>query len=229
MSRPIKILLVDDEEDILEFMSYDLSKEGYDVSKATSGKDAINKALKIVPDVIILDIMMPKMDGIEACTIMRENPQLKNSMIIFLTARNETFTQVSALDAGGDDFITKPVKSNVLKSRIKALMRRHPDFQDNAAEDLLYLGDMIIDKEKYRVTIKGQDITLAKKEFELLMLLTSRPGKVFQRAEILSQVWGREVIVGDRTIDVHIRKLREKLGKGYIKTLKGVGYKFKTP
>ncbi len=228
MTKKAKILIVDDEPDILEFLSYDLDKEGYQVKKANSGQKALDVAQSFVPDLIILDIMMPQMDGIETCTLLRKEDALSDTIILFLTARSESFTQISALDAGGDDFVTKPIKTNVLLSRIKALLRRHPSFQKKESSSrILKVGDLEIDQEQYKVTINGKDIALAKKEFDLLLLLSSKPGKVFKRAEILVKVWGAEVIVGDRTIDVHIRKLREKLGKGHIKTLKGVGYKLK--
>jgi two-component system alkaline phosphatase synthesis response regulator PhoP len=227
MSSDIKVLIVDDEEDILEFVSYNLSKEGYQIEIANDGKSAIEKAEQFAPDLIILDIMMPGMDGIEVCTLLRENKDFKNTLIVFLTARSESFTQVSALESGGDDFITKPVKPNVLKSRVKALIRRHYRFQNKNQQEILKFGDLEIDREEFQVSVKGKEVSLAKKEFDLLTLLVSKPGKVFKREEILRQVWGREVIVGDRTIDVHIRKVREKIGSDYIKTYKGVGYKFK--
>lgn len=227
MSNEVTVLIVDDEEDILEFVSYNLSKEGYKILTAANGKEALSIAEEHRPELIILDIMMPGMDGIEVCHMLRENKELNNTLIVFLSARNESFTQVSALEAGGDDYITKPIKPNVLKSRVKALIRRHYKFQNENQETLLKFDNLIIDQEEFRVTLKGKEINLAKKEFDLLNLLVSKPGKVFKREEILSQVWGREVIVGDRTIDVHIRKLREKLGDGLIKTYKGVGYKFK--
>lgn len=227
MSKDIQILIVDDEEDILEFVSYNLSKDGYDIITANNGKDALKLAGEHLPEVIILDIMMPGMDGIEVCHNLRENKDLNNTLVVFLTARSESFTQVSALESGGDDYITKPIKPNVLKSRIKALVRRHYKFQNQNQDMVLKFDDLVIDQEEFRVTLKDVDISLAKKEFDLLNLLVSKPGKVFKREEILSQVWGKEVIVGDRTIDVHIRKLREKLGSEYIKTYKGVGYKFK--
>lgn len=227
MSNDVTVLIVDDEEDILEFVSYNLSKEGYNILTAANGKEALSIALEHRPELIILDIMMPGMDGIEVCHQLRENKDLNNTLIVFLSARNESFTQVSALEAGGDDYITKPIKPNVLKSRVKAIIRRHYKFQNENQETLLKFGDLVIDQEEFRVSLKGKEVNLAKKEFDLLNLLVSKPGKVFKREEILSQVWGREVIVGDRTIDVHIRKLREKLGSDCIKTYKGVGYKFK--
>ncbi|MEL6123329.1 MAG: response regulator transcription factor [Bacteroidota bacterium] len=231
MDKPdkIKILIVDDEEDILEFLSYNLSKEGYNIKVASNGKKAVRLAQKWVPELIILDVMMPEMDGIEVCTALREVDDLDHTLIVFLTARNESFTHISALESGGDDFINKPIKPNVLKSRIKALVRRHYKFQHQNEQETnsATFGDLTIDYDEFKVMLKELEIPLAKKEFHLLSLLASKPGKVFKRKEILNQVWGREVIVGDRTIDVHIRKLREKIGKGYIKTLKGVGYKFK--
>ncbi len=227
MNNDIKILIVDDEEDILEFVSYNLSKEGYEIRTANNGKEAIKIAGEFLPEIIILDIMMPNMDGIEVCTHLRENKDLINTLIVFLTARNESFTQVSAFESGGDDFITKPVKPNVLKSRVKALIRRHYKFQNQNQDKVLKFDDLMIDQEEFRVVLKDEEINLAKKEFDLLSLLVSKPGKVFKREEILSQVWGKEVIVGDRTIDVHIRKLREKIGSDFIQTYKGVGYKFR--
>lgn len=227
MNNDIKVLIVDDEEDILEFVSYNLSKEGYEIKTANNGATAIEVANDFTPDLIILDIMMPGMDGIEVCTLMRENKALNNTLIVFLTARNESFTQVSALESGGDDYITKPIKPNVLKSRVKALIRRHYRFQNKNQDTILKFANLMIDQEEFRVTLDDNEISLAKKEFDLLSLLVSKPGKVFKREEILSQVWGKEVIVGDRTIDVHIRKLREKIGSDFIQTYKGVGYKFK--
>lgn len=222
-----RILIVDDEEDILEFVSYNLSKDGYDIRTANNGNDAIEIAESFAPDLIILDIMMPGMDGIEVCTHIREQKSLNNTLIVFLTARSESFTQVSALESGGDDYITKPIKPNVLKSRVKAIIRRHFRFQNENQETLLQFDNLTVYQEEFRVTLDGVDVNLAKKEFDLLNLLVSKPGKVFKREEILGKVWGREVIVGDRTIDVHVRKLREKIGKEFIQTYKGVGYKFK--
>lgn len=224
----IKILIVDDEEDILEFVSYNLSKENYQIKTSATGDEAIEIATNWQPELIILDVMMPGMDGIEVCQFLRQKPELNNTLILFLSARNESFTQVSALDAGADDYVTKPVKPNILKSKIKSLIRRHYKFQNKNQDTIIEFNGLTIDREEMRVTLKGNDITLAKKEFDLLSLLVSKPGKVFKREEILNLVWGRDVIVGDRTIDVHIRKLREKLGSGYIKTYKGVGYKFKS-
>lgn len=227
MESSAKILLVDDEEDILEFLRYNLKKEDYEIETAVEGNEAIEKAYSFKPDLIILDIMMPDMDGIEVCNRLREDELFKDTLIAFLTAKSESFTQVAALDTGGDDYITKPIKPNVFKSRVKALLRRHIKNQrnDQTATELTF-GDLRINKEEYTVYNKEDKVVLAKKEFNLLALLTSKPGKVFKREEILSEVWGKDVIVGDRTIDVHIRKLREKLGKGYIQTYKGIGYKF---
>ncbi len=227
MDYQAKILLVDDEEDILEFLKYNLKKENYNIETANEGNEAIEKAYSFKPDLIILDIMMPDMDGIEVCNRLREDDVFRDTLIAFLSAKSESFTQVAALDNGGDDYITKPIKPNVFKSRVKALLRRHVKNQRselNAPE--LVFGNLRIDKEKYLVHMEEEKISLAKKEFNLLVLLTSKPGKVFKREEILAEVWGKEVIVGDRTIDVHIRKLREKIGKDYIQTYKGIGYKF---
>lgn len=220
-----KILLVDDEPDILDFLSYNLKKEGYTVFTANNGVEAIEKAKKELPHLIVLDVMMPEMDGIETCRQIREIPSLNNSVITFLTARNEEYTQISGFDVGADDFITKPIKPRVFLSRVKALLRRYKSDKP-VASVIIDLGDIKIDNEKHMVYKNGVAIELPKKEFNLLSLLSSKPGKVFKRENILDLVWGDEVVVGDRTIDVHIRKLREKLGEDYIKTVKGVGYKF---
>jgi len=220
-----KILLVDDEPDILEFMEYNLKKEGFQTFLAKNGQEAIDIAAKEKPNLIILDIMMPVMDGIEACRILRNNPELKNTMITFLTARNEDYSQIAGFDVGADDYISKPIKPRVLISRIKALMRR---VNGSVSEDLVKIGNLEIDREKYTVTYNDLELTFPRKEFELLSLLISKPGKVFTRDEIMTRVWGDDIIVGDRTIDVHIRKIREKLGDESIKTIKGVGYKFDT-
>lgn len=217
-----KILLVDDEPDILEFLSYNLRKENFEVFTADNGKAGIEIALKENPDLIILDVMMPEMDGIETCTEIRKNPKLKNKLVAFLTARNEDYTQIAGFDAGADDYIQKPIRPKVLISRVKALLRRTLEQTETAID----IAGLHIDREKYFVRKDGQQIILPKKEFELLLLLVSKPGKVFTREEILEKVWGEEVIVGNRTIDVHIRKLREKLGNEYFHTVKGVGYKF---
>jgi two-component system, OmpR family, alkaline phosphatase synthesis response regulator PhoP len=221
-----KILLVDDEPDILEFVKYNLEKEGYEVFTASNGYDAIEIAAKEIPALVVIDVMMPGMDGVEACVRIRENPKLQNTLIAFLTARNEDYTQIAGFDAGADDYITKPIKPRVLISRIKALLRRSTAIGGDAATEPQELGGIVIDRDKYAIYKDGVEINLPKKEFELLALLASKPGNVFQRNIILDMVWGGDVIVGDRTIDVHIRKLREKLGDDYIKTIKGVGYKF---
>jgi two-component system, OmpR family, alkaline phosphatase synthesis response regulator PhoP len=222
-----KILLVDDEPDILEFVKYNLEKEGYEVLTANSGVEAIEIAEKVIPDLIVVDVMMPGMDGVETCVRMRENKKLDDTIITFLTARNEDFTQIAGFDAGADDYITKPIKPRVLVSRIKALLRRSSGTAESV-EPNKDLGGIVIDRNKYSVSKEGVEIDLPKKEFELLALLASKPGNVFTRDVILDRVWGGEVVVGDRTIDVHVRKLREKLGEDIIKTIKGVGYKFDT-
>jgi len=218
------ILVVDDELDILEFVGYNLRKEGYIVLTANNGLAAIEIAQEKTPDLVILDVMMPDMDGIETCERMRAIPKLTNTIITFLTARSEDYSQIAGLEAGADDYITKPIRPKVLLSRVKALLRRRVVSDDFS--NILELGDIIINKEKHTVLYKNLKVELAKKEFKLLELLTSKPGKVFTRQEILENVWGLEVVVGDRTIDVHIRKLREKINDQYIKTVKGVGYKF---
>ncbi len=220
-----KILLVDDEPDILEFLGYNLKKEGYNVYTANNGKEAIAVAKKENPHVIILDVMMPDMDGIETCREIRELPGLKDVMIAFLTARNEDYSQIAGFEVGADDYINKPIKPRVLVSRIKALLRRSTVVENSSAEKI-DMGGIKIDRERYLIVKDGVEINLPKKEFELLALLASKPGKVFTREVILERVWGGEVVVGDRTIDVHIRKLREKLGEDFIKTVKGIGYKF---
>ena len=223
----IKILLVDDEPDILDFVSYNLKTEGYKVATATSGKSGVAKAKEFKPDLILLDVMMPEMDGIEACDQIRRLPGLENTIIAFLTARGEDYSQVAGFDAGADDYITKPVKPKVLISRLKALLRRRPA-PEQVVPSKMEFSDLIIDPERYHVEISGNVIELPRKEFELLSLLASKPGKVFTREEIMDRIWGTVVIVGGRTIDVHIRKLREKIGDDRIKTVKGVGYKFET-
>lgn len=221
-----KILVVDDEPDILEFLRYNLEKEGYEVATASNGEDGIALAEKNKPDLIILDIMMPKLDGVEVCRQLRSKPQFKNTIITFLTAREEDYSQIAALDVGGDDYITKPIRPRVFLSRVKALLRRSERTEEKEGEDIINVGGLIIDRERVSVNKDGELIALAKKEFELLQLLVSKPGKVFSREEIFNKVWGTDVIVGNRTIDVHIRKLREKIGDHYIKTIKGIGYKF---
>ena len=220
-----KILLVDDEPDILEFLKYNLTKEGYKVYTSLNGRDAIDMAQAFKPNLIILDVMMPEMDGIETCRELRQIDSLKNTIIIFLTARSEDYSQIAGFEAGADDYITKPIKPRVLSSKIKALMRRFT-IQGNEVDPIIKVGDFTIDKEKYLIYRGGKEIVLPKKEFELFMLLASKPNKVFTRDEIFANIWGNNVIVGDRTIDVHIRKLREKVGEDAIATLKGVGYKF---
>ncbi len=221
----IKILVVDDEPDILEFISYNLKKENFKVKTATNGKEALAQIEKRMPDLIILDIMMPEMDGIELCHLIRSKKKYEHIIIAFLTARSEDFTQIAALDMGGDDFIQKPIKPRLLLSRIKALLRRQAK-TPGAQKKVIKIGDLTIDKEAVRVVYKNKKIEFAKKEFKLLYLLASKPGKVFTREEIFNKIWGSDVIVGNRTIDVHIRKIREKLGDKFIKTVKGIGYKF---
>jgi len=222
--KDIKILLVDDEPDILEIVGYNLSNEGYQVITAENGLEGVKKAKKERPHLIILDVMMPEMDGIEACEIIRKNPDLKDILISFLTARGEDYSQVAGFDAGADDYITKPIKPKVLVSKVKALLRRFKE-QDVENENVK-IGNLVINREEYKIILEGTEIVLPRKEFELLSLLASKPGKVFKREEILDKVWGNDVIVGGRTIDVHIRKLREKIGDDSFKTIKGVGYKF---
>jgi len=223
----IKILCVDDEPDILEILKYNLSNVGYDIYLANDGLSAIKKAKEIIPNLIIMDVMMPKMDGIQACENLRANEKFNDTIIMFLTARGEDFSHVAAYEAGADDYVTKPVKPKILISKVKGLLRRFKKVTDNDIA-IIELNDIIIDKEKYKVYISGNNLDLPRKEFELLYLLASKPDKVFKREKIMEIVWGGEVVVGDRTIDVHIRKLREKLGDKYIKTTKGVGYKFVT-
>ncbi len=218
------ILLVDDEPDILEIVGYNLTDEGYKVVTAENGLEAIKKAKKIKPQLIILDVMMPEMDGIEACEKIRKLPDLEDTVITFLTARGEDYSQVAGFDAGADDYITKPIRPKVLVSKVKALLRRFKKEEGNS--EALKIGELIINRDEYKVIHNKKELILPRKEFELLSLLASKPGKVFKREDILHQVWGEEVIVGGRTIDVHIRKLREKIGDDSFKTIKGVGYKF---
>lgn len=222
----IKILIVDDEPDILEFLQYNLEKEGFEVHTAPNGEKGIEAARSVMPDLIILDIMMPKMDGVEVCRRLRSDPAFDKTIITFLTAREEDYSQIAALDVGGDDYITKPIRPRVFLSRINALLRRSDRTDHDLDDGVVKIGDLSINRERFVVQRRGLDIELAKKEFELLSLLISKPGKVFSREEIFNKVWGTDVIVGNRTIDVHIRKLREKLGDEYIKTIKGIGYKF---
>ena len=224
--KDIKILLVDDEPDILEILSYNLSAEGYEVFTAKNGVEGVAKAKKKEPHLIILDVMMPEMDGIEACEIIRQTPGLENTIITFLTARSEDYSQVAGFDAGADDYITKPIKPKVLVSKVKALLRRLKEEDEAVLDDIVKVGNIIINREEYKIINNGEELTLPRKEFELLALLTSKPNKVFKREVILDKVWGNEVVVGGRTIDVHIRKLREKIGDDNFKTVKGVGYKF---
>lgn len=218
------ILLVDDEPDILEIIGYNLTAEGYQVVTAKNGIEAISKAKKHKPKLIVLDVMMPEMDGMEACEKLREIPELSETVITFLTARDEDYSQVAGFEAGADDYITKPIKPKVLLSKVKSLLRRFKDGDESVPN--LKLGDITINREEYKISVGKQEMILPRKEFELLSLLASKPGKVFTRADILDKVWGNEVIVGGRTIDVHIRKLREKIGDNKFKTIKGVGYKF---
>ncbi len=227
----LKILLVDDEDDILEFISYNLEKEGFTVFTANNGKEALKIAEKNQPHLILLDLMMPEMDGITTCEEIRKIPVLQHTLIAFLTARGEDYSQIAGFEAGADDYITKPIRPKVLVSRVKALLKRlGPAITETEAphtENTLTFGELVIDKERYLVKIGHEEMVLPRKEFELLSLLVSKPGKVFTREEIYFSVWGDNVVVGDRTIDVHIRKLREKIGNDYIKTLKGIGYKFR--
>lgn len=222
-NKDIKILLVDDDADILEIVGFNLEAENYQVYTAKNGKEALTIAKKETPNLVILDVMMPEMDGIETCEHMRKLPELSNTIITFLTARGEDYSQVAGFDVGADDYITKPIKPKLLVSKVKALLRRVKE--DAAAEDILRIGDIEINREEYKIVKDNQEIILPRKEFELFYLLASKPGKVFKREEILDKVWGNEVIVGGRTIDVHIRKLREKIGDELFKTIKGVGYK----
>jgi two-component system alkaline phosphatase synthesis response regulator PhoP len=226
-----KILLVDDEVDILEFISYNLEKEGYKVYTAQNGAEAIKVAEKTLPDLIILDVMMPEMDGIAACEEIRRIPSLQQTIIAFLTARGEDYSQIAGFEAGADDYITKPIRPKVLVSRVKALLKRTSTAGSAPTVVIenthtVVIGNLVIDKERYLILKDGAEMILPRKEFELLSLLVSKPGKVFTREEIYYSVWGDNVVVGDRTIDVHIRKLREKIGNDQIKTLKGIGYKF---
>lgn len=221
--KDIKILLVDDEPDILEIVGYNLIQEGYQVVTASNGKEAVQKARRELPHLIIMDVMMPEMDGMEACEQIRNIPELSHVIITFLTARSEDYSLVAGFEAGADDYIAKPIKPKVLVSKVKALLRRLKE--EDQPSDVLRVGDIEVNREEYKIVKEGQEIILPRKEFELFYLLASKPGKVFKREEILDKVWGNEVVVGGRTIDVHIRKLREKIGDDYFKTIKGVGYK----
>lgn len=222
-TNQIKILLVDDEPDILEIVSYNLKKEGYDIYTAENGLEAVSQAKKVQPHLILLDVMMPEMDGVEACEKIRELPELGEVIISFFTARGEDYSQVAGFDAGADDYITKPIKPKLLISKIKSLLRR---IKEEGSTNNTQLGGITIDRDEYLIIKDGTKIILPRKEFELFSLLTSKPGKVFNREAIMKKVWGSDVVVGDRTIDVHIRKLREKIGDDFFKTVKGVGYKF---
>lgn len=223
--KDICILLVDDEPDIIEIIRYNLSAEGYKIATAENGKEALKVAKREKPHLIILDVMMPEMDGIETCHQLRQEPDLKETVIAFLTARGEDFSQMAGFDAGADDYITKPIKPKILTSKVKSLLRR---FKDNGGmtSDILVIGDLTINRDEYKIVKDEEEIMLPRKEFELLYLLASQPGRVYKRDEILEKVWGNEVVVGGRTIDVHIRKLREKIGDESFQTIKGVGYKF---
>ena len=223
--KDIKILLVDDEPDILEIVGYNLSQEGYSIVTATNGKEAIAMAKKDHPQLIIMDVMMPEMDGMEACENIRKIPELSNTLITFLTARSEDYSQVAGFEAGADDYISKPIKPKLLVSKVKALLRRLKG-DENKNPETIIVGSIVINREEYKIIKDNVEIVLPRKEFELFYLLASKPGKVFKREEILDKIWGNDVIVGGRTIDVHIRKLREKIGDEYFKTTKGVGYKF---
>ncbi|MES2110613.1 MAG: response regulator transcription factor [Bacteroidota bacterium] len=220
-----KILIVDDEPDILELIEYNLKKEGYQVFLARNGQEAVAEAKRSLPDLIVLDIMMPKMDGIEACRIMRTMPEFKNTFMVFLTARSEEYSEIAGFNVGADDYIAKPIKPRALVSRINAILRRNAPAED-VTDNKLEIGDLVIDREAYLVFQRGNKVVLAKKEFELLYLLASKPGKVYTREVILKNIWEDSVVVTNRTIDVHIRKLREKLGDDCVATVKGVGYKF---
>ncbi len=222
--KQTRILLVDDEPDILEILEYNLTLEGYQITTAKNGLEALKKATDWKPHLVLLDVMMPEMDGIETCEKLRSSKKLSDLLIVFLTARSEDYSQVAGLEAGADDYITKPIKPKVLMSKIKALLRRFKD--DEQTSQLVEAGDLVINREEYKIVYQGQEIILPRKEFELISLLASKPNKVFEREEILSRVWGNEVVVGGRTIDVHIRKLREKIGDQHFKTVKGVGYKY---
>ncbi|MEM9859625.1 MAG: response regulator transcription factor [Bacteroidota bacterium] len=219
-----KVLVVDDEESILELLKYNLEKQGYEVKTANNGFDGVEKARKFQPDLILLDIMMPDQDGVETCRQIREVPELSNVFIIFLTARSEEYSEIAAFDVGADDYITKPIKPRALMSRISALFRR--DSKKKTVTSQISLGGLLIDRSSYTINMEGEEITLPKKEFELLYFLAQNPNKVFGRDELLQNIWGSDVYVLARTVDVHIRKVREKIGDDFIKTVKGVGYKF---
>ena len=222
--KDIKILLVDDEPDVIEIIRYNLDQKGYKIYTASDGKEALNKAKKNIPNLIIMDVMMPQMDGIEACEQLRNDIRFNDTIIMFLTARGEDYSYVAAFDAGADDYVTKPIKPKIIVSKVKALLRRLK--KEEQTQEKIQIGKLIIDREQYEVTHMDKSFSMPRKEFELLYLLASNPDKVIKRDKIMEIVWGSEVVVGDRTIDVHIRKLREKVGDKYFKTVKGVGYKF---
>jgi two-component system, OmpR family, alkaline phosphatase synthesis response regulator PhoP len=223
-----RVLVVDDEPDIVELLTYNLEKEGYEVRSANNGKRALQEAIAFQPELVLLDIMMPVMDGVEACRLLRQIPEARNSYIIFLTARSEEYSEVAAFDNGANDYLTKPIKPRALMSRINALFRR--EISKTAEEEhLITVGDLVIDRDSYTLTKGGEQVALPKKEFELLFFLASNPDKVYNRDELLQKIWGADVYVLNRTVDVHIRRVREKIGEHYIKTLKGVGYKFEWP
>ncbi|MFA8433942.1 MAG: response regulator transcription factor [Marinifilaceae bacterium] len=228
-SNDFRILLVDDEVDILEFLSYNLNKEGFLVKTAQNGREAIEVAKGFQPHLIILDVMMPEMDGMETCEKLRSMPDFSDILIVFLTARGEDYSQIAGFEAGADDYINKPIKPKVFISRVKALLKRSGRISEDTQKTngrVITIGNLSIDRERYLISLEGNELTLPRKEFELLVLLVSKPQKVFTRDEIYTSIWGEKIIVGDRTIDVHIRKLREKIGEKYIRTVKGVGYKF---
>ncbi len=225
-----KVLLVDDEPDIIDFLKFNLVKEGFQIFTATNGREALDIAKANTPHLVILDIMMPEMDGIETCEEIRRTPGLEDIMVVFFTARGEDYSQVAGFDAGADDYITKPIKPKVLRSKVRALLKRHHKGGGKPVQNMMVdVGGLVIDRERYLISYKGVEMVLPKKEFELLMLLASKPDKVFTREEIYQTVWGHKIVVGDRTIDVHIRKLREKIGDDFIRTIKGVGYRFVNP
>ena len=224
--KDIKILLVDDEPDVIEIIKYNLEQDGYNVKTASNGKEALIKAKKITPHLIIMAVMMPEMDGIEACENLRSDKIFNDTIIMFLSARGEDFSHMAAFDAGADDYVTKPINPKIIVSKVKALLRR---LKKEEGQDKIKVGKLIIDKEQYEVSYKGKTFSLPRKEFELLYLLASNPDKVVKREKIMENIWGSQVVVGDRTIDVHIRKLREKVGDKFFKTVKGVGYKFVKP
>ncbi|MBD1422220.1 response regulator transcription factor [Sphingobacterium chuzhouense] len=226
MNANQKILVVDDERDIVDLISYSLTKEGYQVYQAYNGKEGIEIAKQVTPDLIILDVMMPEMDGIEACRLMRSMPEFKQTFMVFLTARSEEYSEIAGFNVGADDYIAKPIKPRALMSRINAILRRNNTDSGIDQADKLEILDLVIDRDSFLVYRDGEKIVLAKKEFELLYLLASKPNKVFTREQILKAIWEDSVVVTNRTIDVHIRKLREKIGDHYVSTVKGVGYKF---